>query len=525
MQKRWLKIVAAVVALFVLMVVLVPFFVNADTFRPTLQTQLSHTIGRQIALGHLSFSLLRGSLIAENISIADDPAFSSAPFLQAKSLSIGVEVAPLIFQRQVRITRLIADSPSIQLLHAADGRWNFSSIGGAAASQSTQQESAIPDLTVGELAIRNGSATVASVPSTGKQFTYSGINLTVHQLSFLKSFPFELTAKFPGSGTFALKGEAGPIAQKDASDTPFHATVAVKQFDPVASGVVDASQGLSALIDIDAQADSDGSTLSSSGTIHATRLKLVSSGAPASKPVDIRYTVVDNLDARTGTVSDLSVQTGAVAVRITGGFRLTATSPELNLHLSAPGIPVDALEDLLPTVGVRLPPGSRLQGGTITASLSITGPATAPVIAGPASIDNTTLAGFDLGTKIQGLNPFGGKGGGTNIQTLRATLRSTPAVTEFSDIYGNLPQLGTATGSGTVSPAGALDFKLNAKLTSSNAVGAVTGTAVKAVGVVGGLIHSKGKSVKSTTSNGVPITVTGTTSNPSIHANVGAIFK
>ncbi|MDR3742039.1 MAG: AsmA family protein [Terracidiphilus sp.] len=524
MQKRWLRIVAAVVALFVLVVILVPFFVNADTFRPTLQTQLSSTLGRKITLGHLSFSLLKGSIIAEDITIADDPAFSSEPFLQAKSLSIGVQVGPLLFHRQVRITRLSADAPSIHLLHAADGRWNFSSIGGAAANQHATQESAIPDLTVAQLNIRDGSATVASVPSNGKQFVYSGINLTLRQFSFLKSFPFELSAKLPGSGTFELKGDAGPIAAKDAADTPFHATLTVKQFDPVASGVVDAAQGFSALIDIDAQAASDGDTLSSSGTLHATRLKLVSSGAPATKPVSIRYAVTDNLDSRTGKVSDLSVQTGAVAMRVTGGFRLTAASPALDLHLSAPSIPVDALEDLLPTVGIRLPPGSQLHGGTLTASLAITGTAASPVIAGPASIDNTKLAGFDLGSKIQGLNLFGGKGGGTDIQTLRATLRYTSQIAEFSDIYGNLPQLGTATGSGTVAPSGALDFKLNAKLNSTNAVGSVANQALNTVSSFTSLFHPKAKSANPS-NNGIPLSVTGTTSNPTIRANVGAIFK
>jgi AsmA protein len=358
MRKRWVKIAAGIAALFVLVVLLVPFFVNADTFRPTLQTQLSRTIGRQITLGHLSFSLLKGSLIAEDITIADDPTFSSAPFLQAKSLAIGVEVGPLLFSRQVRITRLAADAPSIRLIHAADGKWNFSSIGGAAANQNAQQESMLPNLTVGELIIRNGSATVAT-PANGKQFVYSNINLTVHEFSFLKSFPFELAAKLPNSGSFTLKGEAGPISAKDAADSRFHAALTVKQFDPVASGAVDAAQGFSALLDIDAQATSDGSTLTSNGTIRATRLKLVPAGAPAAQPVNIHYSISDNFDTRTGQVADLSVKTGAVAVRITGGFKLTGTSPALDLHLAAPSVPVDALEDLLPPVGGRLPPGSQ----------------------------------------------------------------------------------------------------------------------------------------------------------------------
>lgn len=524
MQKTWVRIVIAVVVLFLLVVVLVPFFVDADTFRPTLQAQLGRALGRSVTLGHLSFSLLKGSIIAENIAIGDDPVFSSEPFLQAKSSSVGVEIVPLVFHRQLRITSLTVDTPAIRLIHAASGRWNFSSIGGPAATQTQSQESTIPDLTVGELTIKNGSATVASAPSNGKQFVYSGIKLTVKQLSFLKSFPFELTANLPASGSFQLKGEAGPLAQKDAADTPFHATLALKKFDPVAAGVLDASQGMAAVIDIDSQIASDGATLSSSGTIHASNLKLASSGSPASKPVDIRYAVSDNLDARTGQVSDLSVQTGPVAARVTGGFQLAATGAVLNLHLAAPSLPVDALEDLLPTVGIRLPSGSQLRGGTLTANLAITGAATAPVIAGPVEIDNTKLAGYDLGTKIQGINPFGGKGGGTDIQTLRATLHSSPQLTAFSDIYGNLPQLGTATGQGTVSPSGALDFKMNAKLSSSNAVGAVANSAATAVSSFTGLFHSKAKAAKPAT-GGIPITVTGTTSNPSIHASVGAMFK
>ena len=55
-----------------------------------------------------------------------------------------------------------------------------------------------------------------------------------------------------------------------------------------------------------------------------------------------------------------------------------------------------------------LPTGSSLQGGTLTANIAVTGPATTATLAGPVEIDNTKLAGFDLGSKIQGLNPFGG---------------------------------------------------------------------------------------------------------------------
>src|ERR1700739_3719356 len=99
-----ISILVAVFVLLLLVVLLVPLFVNANTFRPTLETQLSAALGRKVTLGNLSFSIFSGSLVADNISIADDPVFSSKPFIEAKSLHIGVETGPLIFHRQLIVT-------------------------------------------------------------------------------------------------------------------------------------------------------------------------------------------------------------------------------------------------------------------------------------------------------------------------------------------------------------------------------------------------------------------------------------
>ena len=77
MQKRWVKVLLAVIAVVIVVIALIPFFVNADTFRPMLQEELSSTLGRKVTLGHLSFSLISASLVAKNISIADDPAYST----------------------------------------------------------------------------------------------------------------------------------------------------------------------------------------------------------------------------------------------------------------------------------------------------------------------------------------------------------------------------------------------------------------------------------------------------------------
>ena len=90
MKKLWVKLVAAAAVAAIVVLVVVPFFVNSDTFRPAIQRELSTALGRKVALGHIGLSLLTGSLVADDIAIADDPAFSSAPFLHAKKLRIGI---------------------------------------------------------------------------------------------------------------------------------------------------------------------------------------------------------------------------------------------------------------------------------------------------------------------------------------------------------------------------------------------------------------------------------------------------
>lgn len=528
MQKRWVRIAIAAAAVLVLILVLVPLFVNADTFRPTVENQLSQSLGRHVSLGHLGFSLLRGSLVARDVAIADDPAFSASSFLSAKSLRIGVEVGPLLFRRQVHITRLIVDSPSIHLIHAGNGRWNFSSLGGASSTSSNpgQGPTQVPDLTVAQLTISGGSVTVSSLPAVGNPLVYNAVNVSAKNFSFRSSFPFQLSASLPGSGSLNLSGDAGPLNQQNAADTPFHATLGVKHFDPVAAGVVQPAQGIAMIVDLDAQVTSDGRTLTSSGKIQADHLQLARNGSPAPQPVLIDYSVSGDLGTESGHVNDLAVHTGSVAVHITGNVRLTPQAALLDLHLGAPNLPVDQLEQLLPAVGVMLPSGSRLRGGTLTANLAITGPATATTIAGPVEIDNSTLAGFDLGSKIDGLKLLGKSGGGTEIQLLRATLNASPQITQISNIDANLPQIGTATGSGTVAPSGALDFKMNATIASANAAGAAANKAMNAAAsYVSGFLHRNQAPAATPTNRSIPVTVTGTTQKPSIHANVMAMLK
>jgi AsmA protein len=248
----------------VLIVILaaIPLFVNVNTFKPLIEEQLTTALGRQTKLGDLSLSLLSGTVVARDLTIADDPTYHTQPFVTAKEFRIGVQMRPLIFNRQILVNSLEIDTPQIHLVHAASGAWNFSTIGQSAANRTEQQkqQSIMPDLSVDSFAIKDGHATVENLPATGAPLVYDQVNLTVHVFSFSKQFPFTLSAALPGEGTLTMTGKAGPINKQDAAKTTFDAQLALHHLDPVAAGFLDKSTGLSVLADIDAHAVSNGAS-------------------------------------------------------------------------------------------------------------------------------------------------------------------------------------------------------------------------------------------------------------------------
>ncbi len=232
-NKRTLKIAGIVVAAVLVILIALPLFININSFRPKIESELTNSLGRPVTLGDLSLSLFGGTVGVENVSIADDPAFSKSPFITMKSLKVGVELMPLIFSKQLNITGIELEEPQITLLKGPNGTWNFSSLGGA--GKSTSPESAksggAQNLSVAKLEIKDGKLSVGKANSTAKPQVYDDLNAKVSNFSFTSQFPFELTVNLPGGGDADLTGKAGPINPQDAAKTPLDASIKVKNLD------------------------------------------------------------------------------------------------------------------------------------------------------------------------------------------------------------------------------------------------------------------------------------------------------
>jgi len=497
-MKRALKIGAIVVGLLILILIAIPFFIDANAFRPTLESELTNALGRQVKVGNLSLRLFSGSVTADNISIADDPQFSKSPFVQAKSLKVGVELMPLIFSKTLNVTELTLDQPEIRLVQSQNGdRWNFSSLGGKNASapqkpttpgsapkastssrsSSSPKAASNPNLSVARLNVNDGRVTVAKANSE-KGRVYDKVNVEVEHFSFSSSFPFQMTANTPSGGTAKLSGNAGPIDANDAASTPLNAKISVQKMNLATSGFIDPAAGIAGIADLDGTVMSDGRQAKANGTLKASNLVVVKKGSPAGRPVDVKFAAVHDLANDTGNITQGDIAMGKAIAHLTGSYNAHGKITTVNLKLNGQNMSVDDLEAMLPALGVVLPPKATLKGGGLDVNLASTGAVNQLVTTGSIKLHDTQLANFNLGQKLAAVAALAGKntGNDTTIQNLSSDVKMSPAGTQANNINLTVPSIGVLTGGGAVSPSNELAFKMKADVSGMAVPFGVTGT-------------------------------------------------
>jgi AsmA protein len=472
----WLKMIAIAIVLLVIILIALPFILNVNQFRPQIESKLSRALGREVKVGNMKLSLLSGNLAVEDITIADNPAFSRSPFVTAKSLKAGIELKPLIFSKEIRVTSIILDRPEIILIRSASGKWNFSVLGNtpeAGGEKPKEVSSGIPekDVLIKELKIVNGKIII--IEGRKKPSVYSDVNIAASNISFTTSFPFTLTASLPGSGTLKLEGEAGPWNKTDAILTPLAANLNITHFDLIGSGFVPPDSGLAGILDFSGSMTSSSGQVQSKGLATANRLQLVKAGSPAGHPISLDYVIDYDLPRQSGALSEAKVQYGKAIASLNGKFEIQQDNTVLNMKLRGTDMPVQDLAALLPAFGVTLPRGATLQGGVLNTNLTAEGPIDKLVTSGTAEISKTKLTGFDLGGKMAALATLAGikSSQDTEIERFTTSMQMNAEGIQVSDLLLVMPALGELSGTGKISPDQSLDFGMQAMLKPSGEIG------------------------------------------------------
>jgi len=534
-----LRVVLIIVGVLIVLVLVAPFLIPVNQFRPTLEEKASAALGRKVQVGNLSLSLLSGSLSAEDLAIGDDPKFSSSPFLTAKSLKVGIEMMQLIFSKTINVTGVTIDSPQVTLLRNAAGRWNYSSLGGSSAppkpaspsnspATSASPSSSPTAFSVKKLQLENGSIIVGSTNSR-KQSKYDHVNVTASDVSMTSKFPVSVSADLPGGGNFKLEGDVGPLDQTDASLTPLDAKLHLSSLNLTSTGFLDPSLGLGGIVDLDGSLASQNGEAETKGSAKLSKALLIAGGSPAGVPVTVDFDTKYDLRKNAGVLNPSTLKIGSAAARLSGTYETRGESTVINIKLDAKDMPAKDLEAFLPALGINLPKGASLTTGTLNADFNLSGPTDKLVTTGTAGLFKGTLAGFDLGSKMSGIASLAGvkTGKDLDIESLTSNLRMAPDGLRADDFNAVVPTLGTLVGAGTIDAKNNLDFKMVATLSKSTggSTSAAAAPATGASGILGGVLGKVAGGVGSAATAGsrIPFMIEGTTMDPKFVPDVKGI--
>ena len=527
-MSRTLKLIGiAVLGLIVILLVL-PFLIPVDKFRPAIEAKASEALGRKVQLGDLSLSILGGSLGIDNLSISDDPKFNSGPFITAKKVKVGVELIPLIFSQQVNVTEITVENPQVMMLKDPSGRWNFSSIGGNSAS--AEKKRAAPSsggsgssskmaesVSVKKLSLEDGQITLGNTDSK-KRTVYNKVNLTADDVSMGSNFPIDFSMEGPNGGTMKINGKVGPVDQKDAAFTPQDVKLTMSNLNLGATGFLDPSVGLGGLVDVDANLVSRNGEMTTKGQAKISKAVLVAGGSPAGVPAIINFDTRYDLAKGEGVLNPSTLNIGNAKAHLSGRYKSEGDAFVVDMKVSGEGMPATDLESFLPALAINVPKGSKLTAGTLSANLHLTGPTDKLVTDGNVGLFNGKLSGFDLGQKMSSVASLAGIKTGQDLVIEKMTSDVHMATTGIKADNFNLvaPSLGTVVGGGTLDAKNNMNFNMVATVNS-----AVVSTAAASVGggavgqVLGGGTNCKGGGIK------VPFQIHGTTANPQFAPDVG----
>src|SRR5262245_28066412 len=533
-MSRTLRNILIAVGVLAVILIIVPFLIPVNRFRPTIEEKASAALGRKVQVGDLSLSLLGGALTAKDLSIGDDPKFSPSPFLTAKSLSVGVEMMPLIFSKQLNVTGITIDEPQVTLLKNPAGDWNYSTIGSSdgatptpAAKGDTKQAqtsssggSSTPDISVKKLELKNGKIILGATNSQ-KRTTYDKVNVTASDFSMNSKFPVTVTADLPGGGDMKLDGNLGPMDKSDATLTPVDAKLHVSNLNLATTGFLDPSLGLGGLVDLDTTLANQGGFAQTNGTIKLSKALLVQGGSPAGVPMNVDYSTKYDLRKNSGVLNPSTVKIGSATAKVNGTYSSQGEATVVDLKLAGDGMPAKDLQAFLPAIGVHLPKGASLNAGTLSTNLNIKGPTSKLVTDGTIGLFNGKLEGFDLGSKMSAVSALTGlkTGKDLEIEKMTTNVHMAPNGLRAENFLAVVPSVGNLAGGGTLDSKNNLDFKMAATLTGA-AVGAMGGAGVG--GALGGALGgNKGGECKGGTT--VPFMIQGTASDPKFVPDVGGV--
>jgi uncharacterized protein involved in outer membrane biogenesis len=333
-----------------------PYIVDVNQYRGLIQDQLRAKLGREVKLGPMELSVTPLAIRIRDFSIGEDPAVTSKrPFASAKELRVRLGLMALL-RKQVEVSSIALDSPSVEIIRKADGSWNFSSLGSSGGSASEPPK-------IDALTIQDGAVGFTDLRDSKPERTqYDHLDVKLTDYGRGSRFHLDAAARMPG-GKSSIEWSGSGTGPKDIEGRLRLVDVTVDALRNFAheENPADLDATLSGEMDVRAIADS----LSAKGKldIAGVRVKRSKLTFPLAMVFDVRQEGVQT------QVSRLDVAVGASKFNITGELE----EKSARLQIQTKDSPIDELLQLAASFGAGADPS--MQGkGKLSATVNATGP-------------------------------------------------------------------------------------------------------------------------------------------------------
>jgi AsmA protein len=124
-RARRTSVYLLIVLVVLLLLVFLPPLINVSGFQRRVDENISAALGRPVHFDRLSLNLLpMPGFTLENFIIEEDPAFGYEPTLHANEVRINLRPSSL-WRHRFEFSSISFTDPSVNLVHASDGRWNI----------------------------------------------------------------------------------------------------------------------------------------------------------------------------------------------------------------------------------------------------------------------------------------------------------------------------------------------------------------------------------------------------------------
>ena len=222
---KWVLILGGgLVVLVIAALLLIPFFVDVNRYKPEIEKQVAGATGRPFSIGgDLKLSLFPWAGVAlSDLRLGSPQGFEEKDLLFVESFDVRMKLLPLL-SRDIQVERFVVEGPRIVLEKNKAGRGNWEDLGKdedkvqpraepRPVPGETAEALSLKSLAVGEFAVRSGSLLYVD-QSSGLRHEVTDLSIELQDVSLDRPIRILLSAlmnKMP----LSMEGSIGPVGKE-----------------------------------------------------------------------------------------------------------------------------------------------------------------------------------------------------------------------------------------------------------------------------------------------------------------------